>query len=84
MQEQQKTLTNLYRNARALVGQQINVKQEGKQQVKLMRVVDVKFNRKHKFLFYADANKHSVALTFRAVFENNIYSDVTFKTVIPQ
>ena len=84
MQEQHKALTNLYQNARALVGQQINVKQEGKEKVKLMRVIDVKFNRKHKCLFYADTNKHAVALTFRAVFETNIYSDITFKTEIPQ
>ena len=73
----QKAITGLHRQARAFVGQKVNVKMEDKDYDKVMVVEDVKFNRKPKIM------DNTVSLQVRLRFANMRYSDVTFKTEIP-
>ncbi len=74
----QKAITGLHRQARAFVGQKVNVKMDDKDYDKVMVVEDVKFNRKPKI------QDNTVSLQVRLRFADMRYSDVILKTVIPQ
>ncbi len=76
--EIEKVVAGLYRNARMLVGTNINVRKQGEEKTTEMRATDVRFIRKPV------VTDTEVSLKFRVRFKGNVHSDITFKTQLPK
>ena len=73
----EKAISGLHRQARALIGRDVTVKMEDKDYDKVVKIQDVKFNRKPV------VTGNEVSLQVRLRFADMRFSDLILKTKIP-